>query len=291
MLQDHLIISTDRPGTIASTPPFDTCAGHSAGSYVLSVVIPVFNESQRVATLLRRVLASPVPKQILCIDDGSTDGSADLIRGFVSADLSLICHRQNFGKGAAIRTALRFATGDFVLIQDADLEYDPDDYASLLAPLVAGRANVVYGVRHDDARRGLRYFIAARLLTRATNLLFGSNLSDVTTCYKVFRRSVLDNINLECQGFEFCFEVTAKLLRSGEAIAEAPISYRPRGRRDGKKVRWTDAVWAIWTLCRHRLTPARHFRRDAFPTLQRYGDSFITGESAMATSAIRGHGR
>jgi dolichol-phosphate mannosyltransferase len=142
-----------------------------------------------------------------------------------------------------------------VLIQDSDLEYDPQDYSALLRPLAQGKANVVYGVRPDRPERGLRFFLGAKLLTHLSNFLYGAGIHDEATCYKVFRRSVLERFRLDCLRFEFCPEVTAKLCRTGEKIAEVPISYRPRSAGEGKKIRHSDGWLAIWTLIRYRFVP------------------------------------
>lgn len=232
----------------------------------VSVLVPIFNEIDHVGELLERIQASPVDKEIIIIDDGSTDGTREkLIQLRPSPDITVIFHQQNCGKGAAIRTGLRHARGEYVLIQDSDLEYDPQDYAALLEPLRTGRANVVYGVRHDHPGRGLRFFLGARLLTHLANLLYGCGIHDEATCYKVFRRSLLTQLKLECRRFEFCPEVTAKLSRLGEKIAEVPIKYNPRTADEGKKIRHSDGWLAIWTLIRYRFRSKRNFvvARDA----------------------------
>jgi glycosyltransferase involved in cell wall biosynthesis len=172
----------------------------------------------------------------------------------LSDDVTVVFHEKNCGKGAAIRTALEYARGEYVLIQDSDLEYDPQDYAALLRPLEQGEADVVYGVRPDRPERGLRFFLGAKLLTHLTNLLYGAGIHDEATCYKVFRRSLLAQITLRCRRFEFCPEVTAKLCRMGKHIAEVPVSYTPRSAGEGKKIRHSDGWLAIWTLLRHRLS-------------------------------------
>lgn len=226
----------------------------------VSVLVPIYNEVDHVDELLERIQASPVDKEIVIIDDGSTDGTREkLMRLRPSPDVTVIFHQQNCGKGAAIRTGLRFARGEYVLIQDSDLEYDPQDYPVLLRPLQAGQANVVYGVRNDHPGRGLRFFLGARLLTYLANLLYGCGIHDEATCYKVFRRSVLTQLRLECKRFEFCPEVTAKLTRLGERIAEVPIKYSPRTADEGKKIRHRDGWLAIWTLIRYRFHPKREF--------------------------------
>jgi dolichol-phosphate mannosyltransferase len=219
----------------------------------VSVIVPVYNEAAHVDELLQAIHASPVRKEIIIVDDGSTDGTREKLQAMpLATDVTVVFHQKNCGKGAAIRTALEYARGEYILIQDSDLEYDPQDYPALLRPLQEHRANVVYGVRPDRPERGLRFFLGAKLLTHLTNLLYGAGIHDEATCYKVFRRSLVARINLECRRFEFCPEVTAKLCRMGEKIAEVPISYAPRSAGEGKKIRHADGWLAIWTLVRYR---------------------------------------
>ncbi|HYM75110.1 MAG TPA: glycosyltransferase family 2 protein [Candidatus Dormibacteraeota bacterium] len=226
----------------------------------VSVVVPVYNEVTHLEDLLRAVLASPVNKEIVIVDDGSTDGTRDKLRALPAIDdVTIVFHEKNCGKGASIRTALSYARGEYVLIQDSDLEYDPQDYPALLRPLQDGAANVVYGVRPDRPERGLRFFLGAKLLTHLTNFLYGTRIHDEATCYKVFRRSVLARVGLECRRFEFCPEVTAKLCRMGEKIEEVPIAYNPRSAEEGKKIRHSDGWLAIWTLIRYRFSPRRRW--------------------------------
>jgi dolichol-phosphate mannosyltransferase len=225
------------------------------GAGRVSVIVPVFNEVAHVEALLAAIQASPVKKEIIIVDDGSTDGTRERLQAMpLPDDVSVIFHDQNYGKGAAIRTALEYAQGEFILIQDSDLEYDPQDYPALLLPLQLGQANVVYGVRPDRPERGLRFFLGAKLLTHLANLLYGARIHDEATCYKVFRRSLISQIKLECRRFEFCPEVTAKLCRMGERIAEAPIRYMPRPAGEGQKIRHSDGWLAIWTLVRYRFS-------------------------------------
>lgn len=224
----------------------------------VSVIVPVYNEAAHLEELLRAVLASPVRKEIIIVDDGSIDGTREKLRELPSMDgVTVVFHEKNCGKGASIRTALSYAHGEYVLIQDSDLEYDPQDYPALLRPLEEKRANVVYGVRPDRPERGLRFFLGAKLLTHLTNFLYGARIHDEATCYKAFRRSVLNQIDLECRRFEFCPEVTAKICRLGEKIAEVPISYQPRSTMEGKKIRHADGWLAIWTLLRYRFSRRR----------------------------------
>jgi dolichol-phosphate mannosyltransferase len=229
----------------------------------MSVIVPVYNEVAHVDELLAAIQASPVKKEIIIVDDGSTDGTREKLRALAPAeDLTIIFHENNCGKGAAIRTALAYARGEYVLIQDSDLEYDPQDYPALLKPLEEGRANVVYGVRPDRPERGLRFFLGAKFLTHLTNLLYGAGIHDEATCYKVFRRSLISQVRLECHRFEFCPEVTAKLCRMGEKIAEVPISYHPRSAGQGKKIRPSDGWLAIWMLLRYRFASRRGWAQE-----------------------------
>src|SRR5271155_1537621 len=233
----------------AGSPANDRWAG------CVSVIVPVYNEAAHVDELLQAIHASPVKKEIIIVDDRSTDGTREKLQAMALADdVTVVFHGTNCGKGAAIRTALQYARGEYILIQDSDLEYDPQDYPVLLRPLEQRQANVVYGVRPDRPERGLRFFLGAKLLTYLTNLLYGAGIHDEATCYKVFRRSLIAQISLECRRFEFCPEVTAKLCRMGEKIAEVPIAYAPRSAGEGKKIRHADGWLAIWTLIRHRFT-------------------------------------
>ena len=226
------------------------------------MVVPVYNEAAHVDELLRAIHASPVKKEIIIVDDGSTDGTREKLRAMPPMEgVTVVFHEKNCGKGAAIRTALAYARGEYVLIQDSDLEYDPQDYPALIAPLEAGKANVVYGVRPDRPERGLRFFLGAKLLTHLTNLLYAAGIHDEATCYKVVRRSLLLRLHLACRRFEFCPEVTAKLCRMGERIEEVPIQYHPRSAVEGKKIRHSDGWQAIWTLIRYRFTPRRSWLR------------------------------
>jgi glycosyltransferase involved in cell wall biosynthesis len=242
----------------------DQAATNDRWKGYVSVIVPVFNEAAHLDELLQAIQASPVKKEIIIVDDGSTDGTREKLQVLPPIDdIAVVFHEKNYGKGAAIRTALAYARGEYVLIQDSDLEYDPQDYPKLLRPLEEGKANVVYGVRPDRPERGLRFFLGAKLLTHLTNLLYGAGIHDEATCYKVVRRSLLAQFQLQCRRFEFCPEVTAKLSRIGEKIAEVPISYHPRSAVEGKKIRHSDGWLAIWTLIRYRFIPRRRWlRRD-----------------------------
>jgi dolichol-phosphate mannosyltransferase len=252
----------------------------------VSVLVPVYNEAAHVDELLRAIQASPVKKEIILVDDGSTDGTREKLQSLPPMDdVTIVFHEKNCGKGAAIRTALACARGEYVLIQDSDLEYDPQDYAALMRPLEEGKANVVYGVRPDRPERGLRFFFGAKLLTHLANLLYGAGIHDEATCYKAFRRLLLSRMQLECHRFEFCPEVTAKLCRMGESIAEVPISYQPRSAQEGKKIRHSDGWLAIWTLIRYRFTPRRRWERQAKAETQA---PFTVSYSSVREKASRG---
>ena len=228
----------------------------------VSVIVPVYNEAANVNELLQAIQASPVKKEIIIVDDGSTDGTREKLKALPPMDdVTVVFHEKNCGKGAAIRTALAYTRGEYILIQDSDLEYDPQDYPALLRPLEEGKANVVYGVRPDRPERGLRFFLGAKLLTHLTNLLYGAGIHDEATCYKVVRRSLLSQFQLSCHRFEFCPEVTAKLCRMGEKIEEIPIQYHPRSAVEGKKIRHSDGWQAIWTLIRYRFVPRHRWLR------------------------------
>ena len=237
------------PSATTQMRPESATATAAGDNGRVSVIVPIYNEVAHVDELLQAIEASPVRKEIIIVDDGSTDGTREKLHALPADDhLTVIFHEKNCGKGAAIRTGLQYARGEYVLIQDSDLEYDPQDYAALLRPLEEGKANVVYGVRPDRPERGLRFYLGAKLLTHLTNLLYGVGIHDEATCYKVFRRSLLQSIPLDCQRFEFCPEVTAKLCRMGEKIWEVPVAYAPRDAEQGKKIRHSDGWLAIWTL-------------------------------------------
>jgi glycosyltransferase involved in cell wall biosynthesis len=233
---------------------------------IISIIIPVYNELQRLPLVLQRVIDAPLPagcqKEIIVVDDGSTDGTTELVDQYNGQPLILVHHSiVNFGKGAAIRIGLAKATGDYILIQDGDLEYDPREYHLILEPLVTGQATVVYGSRFRKRPHGMRWmnWLANKILTGAANVLFRARITDEATAYKAFRADVLRPIRLRCLRFEFCPEVTAKVLRAGHRIHEVPISYNARGIEDGKKIRWQDGVQALWTLIKYRIVPTRSF--------------------------------
>ena len=222
----------------------------------VSVIVPVFNERSTVAEIVRRMrsVELPIEREIVVVDDGSDDGTGAVLTQLRDSTVRVIAHPQNRGKGAAIRTGLESATGDLVLVQDADLEYDPEDWPRLLAPVLKGRARVVYGSRFTGERRNMLFlhWVGNRFLSLVTNVLYNSTLSDMETCYKLFDRRVLDGIQLQADRFDFEPEFTAKVLRRGIRIYEVPISYAGRELSEGKKITWQDGVTALWTLVKYR---------------------------------------
>jgi glycosyltransferase involved in cell wall biosynthesis len=215
----------------------------------LSVLIPVFNEEESVKELLERVLAVPCEKELVVVDDCSTDNTWRVLSSIDDPRIRIYRHETNQGKGTGIRTALAHATGDLVIIQDADLEYDPNDYPRLMEPILNGKAQVVYGVRDLDSQKPL-LSLGNKFLTFATNLLYGSRISDMETCYKLMPREVMLSLNLQATRFQIEPEITAKLLRRGYRIHEMPIWYKPR--EEKKLSPWKDGLPALWTLLTHR---------------------------------------
>jgi glycosyltransferase involved in cell wall biosynthesis len=224
----------------------------------LSVIIPCYNEAATIEKVIQRVQAVGFASEVIVVDDGSIDGSRDILKR-LEADgdpqLHIIYHERNRGKGAALVTGFGVATGDVILIQDADLEYDPRDYPILLKPLEEGIATVVYGSRFlGGPRKAMNFWnmVANRSLTLVTNILYNAILSDMETCYKAFRREVVENMLIRARGFEFEPEFTAKVLKQGIRIYEVPISYNGREWNEGKKIKWVDAPIALWTLVKYR---------------------------------------
>lgn len=241
----------------------------------LSIIMPVYNERTTLEDIVQRVqavdltvnangknpvLAGPVEfeREIIIVDDGSTDGTRDVLddwREDPPANMQIIYHERNSGKGAALRTGFQHATGDVIIVQDADLEYDPRDYVKLLEPLLEGRAPVIYGSRFlggPRAAMSLTHTLGNQLLTVITNVLYGTSLSDMETCYKCFRRDVIDGMVLRSRAFEIEPELTAKILKRGYTIFEVPISYNGRAFHEGKKISWKDGFSAVRTLFRYR---------------------------------------
>jgi glycosyltransferase involved in cell wall biosynthesis len=227
----------------------------------ISVIIPVYNEFQTFSQVLDRVQRARLPegctKEIVVVDDGSTDGTSRVLGEHARAGVVVGHHAiVNSGKGTALRVGIKLATGDVILVQDGDLEYDPDDYCKIIEPFVKGEADVVYGSRFlgNPAGMAKKNRIANWILTTATNLLYRAGITDEATAYKAFRTDVIRRVRLECRGFEFCPEVTAKVLRLGYRIREVPIRYNARGIAEGKKIRARDGYEALWTLIKYRLS-------------------------------------
>jgi glycosyltransferase involved in cell wall biosynthesis len=224
----------------------------------MTVIVPVYNERVTVAEVIRRMRAVelPVVLQIIAVDDGSDDGSEKVLGAIEDSTVRVMRHKVNRGKGAAIRTGLVEARGDLVLIQDADLEYDPNDWPRLLEPILRGKARVVYGSRFTGERKNMMplHWMGNRLLSLVTNVLYSSTLSDMETCYKLFDSRVLEGLTVVSDRFDFEPEITAKVLRRGHRIYEVPISYAGREPNEGKKITWRDGFSALRALVKFRFT-------------------------------------
>ena len=222
----------------------------------LSVIIPVYNEVESIQVILKRVQEQNLAHEIVVVDDGSKDGTRDVLKELDGkGGVRVILHEHNKGKGAAVRTGMSAAQGDVLLIQDADLEYDPRDYSTLLKPLNEGIADVVYGSRFMGASRRVTMFwhqVANKMLTFMTNILYNTILTDMETGYKVFRREILDGMVLHANSFDFEPEFTAKILKRKFRIFEVPITFNPREYSEGKKIKLHDAFEAVWTLIKYR---------------------------------------
>jgi glycosyltransferase involved in cell wall biosynthesis len=224
----------------------------------LSVVIPVFNERTTIPAVLEKVAAVPFEKEILIVDDGSTDGTREYLQAMAKQPgegIRVLFHDRNRGKGAALRTGFREVRGDIVIIQDADLEYDPQDYPALLRPILDGRADVVYGSRFLGGPHRVLFFwhyVGNKLLTLISNMLTNLNLSDMETCYKVFRSEVVRNLAFASDGFAIEAEMTVKIAKAGYRVYETPISYSGRDYSEGKKITWRDAFPTLWALIKYR---------------------------------------
>jgi len=239
----------------------------------LSVIIPVYNEKNTILEILGRVKAVPVGKEVIVVDDGSTDGTREILKQMMISgnipfsvssppgregegewDIKVILKEKNEGKGAAIREGLKHVRGDFVVIQDGDLEYDPMDWLKMLKVMNEKNGGVAYGSRvlGRGKKSSFAFYFGGRLLSFLVNILYGARITDEPTCYKMFKSGVIKSLNLKCKRFEFCPEATAKVLRSGYKIYEVPVSYMPRKISEGKKIRWKDGLEAIWTLLKYR---------------------------------------
>jgi len=223
----------------------------------VSIIVPALNEQDTIGEVVDRLLALPISVQIVVVNDGSTDRTGEILATYGDR-ITVLTNEKPGGKGAAIRKALPAATGKAAIIQDADLEYAPEQIPDLVAPIVRGEKKVVYGTRFAHGlpkAMALPNKVVNILLAWSVRILFFRRITDEATCYKAFERSLLTRMNLECKRFEFCPEVTAKAIRLGETIYETPIDYTPRSKAAGKKIRWTDAPEAFWTLLKHRFKP------------------------------------
>lgn len=226
---------------------------------ILSIIMPVYNERGTIREIVRRVMELPLQKELIIVDDFSTDGTRGILKSYLESriyPLKILFHSKNKGKGAAIRTGLAEAGGDWTIIQDADLEYDPQDYMLLMKEVISGGAEVVYGSRFRGHYRDFSslHWLGNRFLTIITNLLYASRLSDMETCYKLFRTDILKSIDFRANRFNFEPEITGKLLRRGIKIVEVPISYSGRKVTEGKKITWKDGFSALWTLIKCRFS-------------------------------------
>lgn len=244
----------------------------SLPSKVLSVIIPLYNEEKSIVKILDKVISTKLPyntgREIIIVNDASTDDSKKVIEEYIKynkeVQIKLVSHDKNSGKGAAVKSGINKISGDYVIIQDADLEYDPDDYYSLLKCMIDKKLKVIYGSRflNKENRHSYQTFYwGGRLVSLITNILYNQNLTDEPTCYKMFDTALLKSIKLNCNGFEFCPEVTSKVSRLGYKIKELPINYTPRSIEQGKKIRWTDGLEAITVLIKNRFISYKHIKK------------------------------
>ena len=224
----------------------------------LSIIIPVFNEKNTILEILRRVDAVNlgfVEKEVIIVDDFSTDGTRELLKS-LNGDYQIVYQDRNYGKGFGLRTGFQKATGDYILVQDADLEYDPQDYLILINKVKKEGAQVVYGSRQlglgNKNHSSIAFYMGGLLVTKIANFLYNMHLTDVPTGYKMFSRDIINRIKLDCSRFEFCPEITAKIAKKGIKICEVPVNYYPRGFSEGKKIRWFDGLEAVWVLIKYR---------------------------------------
>lgn len=231
--------------------------------HTLSIIIPAYNEEKTIAELLQRVLDADlgegIDRELIVVNDCSTDSTGCIVQSFIAAHpqapITYLVHDRNQGKGMAVRTGIQAVTGDYVVMQDADLELDPNDFARMLPHLLSGQYRVVYGSRflaEENSHTYFSYQLGGKFLSVMTNLLYDQRITDEPTCYKMFDAGLLKSIPLDCKGFEFCPEVTAKVSRLGYKIKEVPIRYSPRSIEEGKKLRLRDGLKAIGTLLKYR---------------------------------------
>lgn len=222
----------------------------------LSVIMPVFNESKTIREIIAKVMAVPIEKELVIVDDASTDGTRDILKDYEGQpNIQVYYHEKNKGKAGAIKTGIPHATGEIISIQDGDLETDPNDFVHLTEPIKKGEASVVYGSRYYTGNQKSLYGAykwGAQLLSLVVNVLYNQNITDEATCYKVFKADILKSIPLEYDRFEFCPEVTAKVSKMGYKIKELPMNYYPRSFEEGKKMNWRDGVKALWVLIKFR---------------------------------------
>lgn len=225
----------------------------------LSIIIPIYNEVELIQTVLENVRSIPIDKELILVDDHSVDGTVEILKAEEGkGDTKVLYHTENMGKGAAIRTGLRHFTGDIVIIQDADLEYNPAEIVDVIQPIIDGKTNVAYGSRFLGQVKGMRLpnFVANKILAFLTTVLFGQKITDEATAYKAFTKDVIGSIQLHCKRFEFCPEVTARVLRRGEKIIEVPVTFNARTFEQGKKIGWRDFIVAVYTLFKYRFGKA-----------------------------------
>jgi glycosyltransferase involved in cell wall biosynthesis len=221
----------------------------------ISLIIPIFNEVELIEIVLKRVRALPFDKELVLVDDHSTDGTHKILElQTQKPDTIFVRHDRNLGKGNAIRTGLKYATGDIIIVQDADLEYNPEEIPAVIQPIIDGKTRVSYGSRFlgQVNKMRLQNFVANKILAALVSILYGQKITDEATAYKAFKADVIQSINLKCQRFEFCPEVTAKVLRKGEKIIEVPVTFTARTFEEGKKIGWPDFIVAVYTLFKYR---------------------------------------